>query len=640
MITTFEKRAIALVLTVMMCLSIVCSGSMTVYAQEDISEQNTADPPDEGSALDEETPGEVGENQRASSSVVPRTGTAGEMGATGVAATSIYEYSTLEDGTIEITKYKGSEETVIIPGTLDGKTVSSIGSQPFGINSNLKQVEIPATVTALQYYSFSGCTKLEKVVLPNDSQLKTINYMAFANTGLKEIACPSVQQIKDSAFLGCRNLETVVLGDQLVSIGNHAFALTGLRRIDIPDSVTSIGVDAFGNCGKLEEANIGNKVTYIPEWLFSNCNLKTFTIGGTVTKIGASAFSGNRNLSKIDIPKNVTEIEYRAFDNCEALGQISFPDTLEKIGGFALNNTSWYESQDNGVVYAGRVLYSHKGEMAPGTTVQVKDGTLGIAGYAFSGAKNLKSVIIPEGVTNIGERALRGCVNVTLVDVPESVMDIGPSALGYDLNGKKIPDFIIYGTRRSAAQAYADENSFRFLAAGDLLVVPSKQGVKLKIIPEVTDTVYVIGSSRGVTITCTGALKDLVNVLMDGKIVKEKDENTGDVNYTLAEGSTILTFTAKYLDTLSVGKHTVTLQYTYASVDTELRILARGSGGIQNDTTGASGNGSGSANGAQTSGGTRAPKTGDNSAVFLWLLTALFVSVGCMTIERKKRHSV
>ena len=38
-----------------------------------------------------------------------------------------YEYSVRNDGTAEITKYKGSDSNVTIPSTLDGKTVTSIG---------------------------------------------------------------------------------------------------------------------------------------------------------------------------------------------------------------------------------------------------------------------------------------------------------------------------------------------------------------------------------------------------------------------------------------------------------------------------------------------------------------------------------
>lgn len=42
-----------------------------------------------------------------------------------------YEYSVLDDGTVKITGYNGSAETVVIPDTIDGKSVTSIGNGAF-----------------------------------------------------------------------------------------------------------------------------------------------------------------------------------------------------------------------------------------------------------------------------------------------------------------------------------------------------------------------------------------------------------------------------------------------------------------------------------------------------------------------------
>ena len=81
-----------------------------------------------------------------------------------------------------------------------------------------------------------------------------------------------------------------------------------------------------------------------------------------------------------------------------------------------------------------------------------------------------------------------------------------------------------------------------------------------------TDQIYLIGSGNGATIYCTGPLNKFVKVLVDGV---EVDESC----YTLKEGSTILTFTSEYLDTLAVGDHDVTLVYTYAEVSTVLTII-------------------------------------------------------------------
>lgn len=78
---------------------------------------------------------------------------------------------------------------------------------------------------------------------------------------------------------------------------------------------------------------------------------------------------------------------------------------------------------------------------------------------------------------------------------------------------------------------------------------------------------YTKGSSEGATIRCNYDINDFVSVAMDG-------ETVDPANYTLAEGSTILTFKPAYLDTLSVGDHTVTLNYTNATATSVLTIKA------------------------------------------------------------------
>ena len=169
---------------------------------------------------------------------------------------------------------------------------------------------------------------------------------------------------------------------------------------------------------------------------------------------------------------------------------------------------------------------------------------------------------------------------------------------------------------------------------GTGLVWVSEKTTLLKIVPEATDFTYVIGSSGGVTIKCTGELKDFVNVYMDGV---EVDPG----NYTLREGSTILTFATKYLDTLSVGKHTVTLNYTYGSVDTELTVLASGdgNGGAAGGTGTAGTSGAGNTSGSSSLTKGSSPKTGDETSLLMWVLAAMCSLGASAAVIRKKRSA-
>ena len=58
-----------------------------------------------------------------------------------------FEYSVSGD-TAEITKYKGSASTLVIPSEIDGKKVTGIGRMAFASCTTLTDVTIPDSVTA------------------------------------------------------------------------------------------------------------------------------------------------------------------------------------------------------------------------------------------------------------------------------------------------------------------------------------------------------------------------------------------------------------------------------------------------------------------------------------------------------------
>lgn len=403
-------------------------------------------------------------------------------------------------------------ESVTIPGTVtelqygaflscsslqnvtlaEDSTLQSIGNMAFRYCSSLTDINLPDSVEKIESQAFYNCSSLGEVNL--GAQLEEIGNSSFYNTGLTELSLPdSLTTLGDNVFGSCGSLEKITLGkglkgieagtfssceslaeieipENITYISDRAFSGTALTRVDIPNTVTSVGNSAFAYCSKLQEVNIGSNVTYIADGVFSGCDLRVLTINGEVESIGNSAFFNNKNLESIEIPSSVTRIEYRAFSGCDSLLEIEIPDSVEAIAGFAFDstnnnaNTAWYDKQEDGVVYAGKVLYKYKGTAPEGTTITIDDGTKGIAGYAFYWQYNLKEIQLPNTVTNIGDYAFYGCESMTEIHIPQSVTEIGKQALGYlDSSGIKVPGFTIYGVAGSAAQVYAEENGFTFL---------------------------------------------------------------------------------------------------------------------------------------------------------------------------------
>lgn len=122
----------------------------------------------------------------------------------------------------------------------------------------------------------------------------------------------------------------------------------------------------------------------------------------------------------------------------------------------------------------------------------------------------------------------------------------------------------------TVSQKEADDAAVTLNAAVEALVKIADAMDKYKIVTDATDDSYQLNSGETMVIRCTGELKYFVSVDMDGVTVDAAD-------YTVEEGSTIITFSSEYLDTLVKGEHIVSLNFRFedkeVSVDTTLTVL-------------------------------------------------------------------
>lgn len=130
----------------------------------------------------------------------------------------------------------------------------------------------------------------------------------------------------------------------------------------------------------------------------------------------------------------------------------------------------------------------------------------------------------------------------------------------------------------------------------------------------------------GLSFTSDAEYADFLKVMVDGKELKTTD-------YTVKEGSTIVTLNAAYLETLSVGKHTLEIESKNGIAKTEFTITAV-QGGDDSQTGGTTPQEPGKNEGAVTS-----PQTGDSSNAVLWIALLFASGVGLMgaaVYSRKK----
>ena len=137
------------------------------------------------------------------------------------------------------------------------------------------------------------------------------------------------------------------------------------------------------------------------------------------------------------------------------------------------------------------------------------------------------------------------------------------------------------------------------------------------------------GGTDGLSFTSDAEYADFLKVMVDGKELKTTD-------YTVKEGSTIVTLNAAYLETLSVGKHTLEIESKNGIAKTEFTITAV-QGGDDSQTGGTT-----PQEPDKNGGDTTSPQTGDSSNMMLWI-TLLFVSgtglFGATAYNRKKKYN-
>lgn len=353
---------------------------------------------------------------------------------------------------------------VVIPDTIEGCPVTSIGFFAFEECDNVTSITIPECITFIDSNAFYGCSRISEVYyggndaawgwfsddsgLPEsctvyfekDSEL--IDYFRYSITNNEvtitdcsttisgDVAIPDiiegypVTKINQQAFYNCKRLTGLIIPDSVTIIDDAAFwYCESLTNITIPKNTISIGECAFSYCSSLEQISVDKDNEYFSgdeygvlfnkdkteliQYPIGN-NRATYSIPDSVTLIGFCSFEGCENLKNIIIGSNVKKIDSEAFENCSSL----------------------------------------------------------------------ENVIIPESVTIINDFAFDGCDSIVNMTLEGFTTYIGSYAFGYEYvceenNGvgscfyRPIDGFVIYGIPNSASERYAKEYGFTFVSIAE-----------------------------------------------------------------------------------------------------------------------------------------------------------------------------
>ena len=231
----------------------------------------------------------------------------------------------------EIEVSKENKHYVSVDGVLYDKDMTTLIQYPLGKLQD--EFTIPDSVTEIGNGAFTYANNLKKIIIGKG--ISVIDYILV---------------------FGCDNLETVVIPDTVTKIDGGAFKYSGIKYIDIPDSVTYLGCEAMSSCHRLETINIGKGVSYIHEWAIYSSSLKEINVdpeNNCFADIDGVLYSkdfteiylypNNKKDSEFYIPETVVTIKDGAFGNTKNLKKLHIGKNIQKI---EINNFYGYVYED------------------------------------------------------------------------------------------------------------------------------------------------------------------------------------------------------------------------------------------------------------------------------------------------------
>lgn len=233
-------------------------------------------------------------------------------------------------------------------------TVFEIGDFAFSQCEALEAVTLPEGVEILGYSAFSDCSSLATVSLPGS--LRKMKGYEFRNcTSLKNMEIPEGIEDIGQTFYGCTGLENIFLPSTLKKIGSGTFyECLNLKQVSVHEDNESLFSDKKGLyqtdlagstliCAfpsGTGEFRLGPEVRALEREAFYSSGLSKVVIPGSVTTIPSNCFSGKASSEtglEVVLESGVLEIEYDAFTHTN-LTSVTIPRSVFQISDTAFSS--------------------------------------------------------------------------------------------------------------------------------------------------------------------------------------------------------------------------------------------------------------------------------------------------------------
>lgn len=245
-------------------------------------------------------------------------------------------------GLTKISSYVFSNNTISSLSFEEGSVATVIERNAFsGQAKSIKgTLEIPASVTSIDFWAFTGALDVNLLTFGENSKLITLGEAVFTGNTIKKVIIPSslvsINWGGQGGSFTQAGIEELIFEENshLEKIDRLAFQQNKISKVVIPKSVKTIGVRAFSN----------NRIASL-----------TFEEGSVLTTIGGGAFSTNslttEGLGKL--PSSLTTLDTSAFVLNSAITQITLtsPTDIEGWPDGGTIDVSGYNNKFANIVY-------------------------------------------------------------------------------------------------------------------------------------------------------------------------------------------------------------------------------------------------------------------------------------------------
>ncbi len=237
----------------------------------------------------------------------------------------------------------------------------------------------------------------------------------------------------------------------VVRIAEGAFrSCETLKSVQMPDTISIMGVNAFRNCRNLEYIKLSNRLEGIPRDAFALCTgLLEIKIPGSVKGISMEAFALCDSLKKIEFEEGIRAIRLDAFSYCKSLKEVVFPSTVQRIEDGAFNGSGLEKAtfMNRGCVLEGDYIFPLK---------TVLYGYAGSTAQAY--AERTGNSFVSKGLDRLDKVSLGSIANVS-GDAMRITWDLLSDADGYEIFRKENGQWVKIAECAGKVRAYIDRKT-------------------------------------------------------------------------------------------------------------------------------------------------------------------------------------